>query len=120
MTRFAPPFLVLLLSLIAGGSPGIAPDAVAASPIEEGKRIAFDRRRGNCMSCHLMPGATDAGNIGPPLLGMKARFPDKAKLHEQIRDATKLNPQSVMPPFGKHEILTAEEVDKVVEYVHSL
>jgi mono/diheme cytochrome c family protein len=25
-----------------------------------------------------------------------------------------------MPPFGKHQILTEQEIDQVVEYIHSL
>ena len=113
---------VLAAALVAalGGGLGAAPDAVAASAIEEGKKIAFDRRKGNCMACHIMAGATLAGTVGPPLIGMKARFPDKAKLRAQIRDSTQINPQSLMPPFGRHEILTEDEIDKVVEYVHSL
>ena len=94
--------------------------AMAASPIEEGKQIAFDRKAGNCMSCHMIPGATLPGNIGPPLIAMKQRFPDKAKLRAQIWDATEKNPQSLMPPFGAHGVLTEEEIDKVTEYIHSL
>ena len=113
---------VLAAALVAalGGGLGAAPAAVAASAIEEGKKIAFDRRKGNCMACHIMAGATLAGTVGPPLIGMKARFPDKTKLRTQIRDSTQINPQSLMPPFGRHEILTEDEIDKVVEYVHSL
>ncbi len=113
---------VLAAALVAalGGGLGAAPAAVAASAIEEGKKIAFDRRKGNCMACHIMAGATLAGTVGPPLIGMKARFPDKTKLRAQIRDSTQINPQSLMPPFGRHEILTEDEIDKVVEYVHSL
>ena len=113
---------VLAAALVAalGGGLSAAPDAVAASAIEEGKKIAFDRRKGNCMACHIMAGATLAGTVGPPLIGMKARFPDKTKLRAQIRDSTQINPQSLMPPFGRHEILTEDEIDKVVEYVHSL
>ena len=95
-------------------------EAVAASMIEEGRKIALDRRKGNCMACHVMAGATLPGNIGPPLVAMKARFPDKAKLRVQIWDASKINPRSLMPPFGRHDILTEDEIDKVVEFVHSL
>jgi sulfur-oxidizing protein SoxX len=60
------------------------------------------------------------GNQGPPLVGMKQRFPDKAELRAQIWDAQQRNPHTMMPPFGKHGILTEEELDKVVEYVYSL
>ena len=72
------------------------------------------------MACHLMAGATLTGNSGPPLLAMQARFPDKAKLRAQIWDATKFNPKSIMPPFGRHEILTEDEIDGIVEFIHSL
>ena len=120
MFRFAGPALATAFFAALGAGLGVTPDAAAASAIEEGKKIAFDRRLGNCMSCHVMAGATLAGNSGPPLIAMKARFPDKAVLREQIRDATKKNPQSLMPPFGRHEILTEEQIDKVVEFVYSL
>jgi sulfur-oxidizing protein SoxX len=30
------------------------------------------------------------------------------------------NPNTMMPPFGRHEIMTEAEIDKVVEFIHSL
>ena len=120
MLRLAGSALATAFFVTLGAGLGVTPDAAAASAIEEGRKIAFDRRLGNCMSCHVMAGADLAGNTGPPLIAMKARFPDKAVLREQIGDATKKNPQSLMPPFGRHEILTEEQLDKVVEFVHSL
>jgi sulfur-oxidizing protein SoxX len=51
---------------------------------------------------------------------MKARFPDKSKLRAQIWDATKMNPNTIMPPFGKNGILTDEQIDKVVEFIYTL
>ena len=112
--------LALALALSSLGGSGGATEAVAASMIEEGRKIALDRRKGNCMACHVMAGATLPGNIGPPLVAMKARFPDKAKLRAQIWDSSQINPRTLMPPFGRHEILTEDEIDKVVEFVHSL
>ena len=112
--------LALALALSSLGGSGGATVAVAASMIEEGREIALDRRKGNCMACHIMAGATLPGNIGPPLVAMKARFPDKAKLRAQIWDSSQINPRTLMPPFGRHEILTEDEIDKVVEFVHSL
>jgi sulfur-oxidizing protein SoxX len=94
--------------------------AADAQVIEEGKKIAFDRKKGNCLACHQIEGGDLAGNIGPPLVAMKARFPDKSKLRAQIWDSTKNNPNTMMPPFGRHEILTESEIDKVVECVYSL
>ena len=120
MGRLGERTLIVAIALASLGGLGSVTEAVAASMIEEGRKIALDRRKGNCMACHVIAGATLPGNIGPPLVAMKARFPDKAKLRTQIRDASKLNPRSLMPPFGRHEILTEDEIDKVVEFVHSL
>jgi sulfur-oxidizing protein SoxX len=94
--------------------------AAEASVVEEGKKIAFDRRKGNCLACHMVEGGDLPGNIGPPLVAMKARFPDKATLRAQIWDARRMNPNTIMPPFGAHRILTEEEIDKVVEFIHTL
>jgi sulfur-oxidizing protein SoxX len=91
-----------------------------ADMVADGKKVAFDRKKGNCMTCHMMAGATLAGNIGPPLIAMKARFPDKAKLRAQIWDATAKNPNTMMPPFGLHRILSDKEIDLVTEYIYSL
>jgi sulfur-oxidizing protein SoxX len=91
-----------------------------ADMVAEGKKVAFDRKKGNCMTCHMMAGATLAGNIGPPLIAMKARFPDKAKLRAQIWDPTAKNRDTIMPPFGLHRILNDKEIDLVTEYIYSL
>ena len=95
-------------------------NAADAKTIAEGKALAFNRKKGNCLACHQMDDGSLPGNIGPPLVAMKARFPDKAKLRAQIYDARKMNPNTVMPPFGPHEILTNDEIDKIVEYVYTL
>lgn len=97
-----------------------APVSAQETDLERGKAIAFDRNAGNCLSCHMMDDGELPGNSGPPLIGMKARFPDRAKLREQIWDATIRNPETVMPPYGRNHVLTEEEIDLVVDYVHSL
>jgi sulfur-oxidizing protein SoxX len=97
-----------------------AEEAKAASIVDQGKEIAFDRTKGNCLSCHAIAGGDLPGNIGPPLVAMQARFPDKAKLRAQIWDATTMNPNSMMPPFGRHKILSEDEIDKVVEFIYTL
>ena len=90
-------------------------DAVA-----QGKQLAFDRKKGNCLGCHVIEGGDLPGNIGPPLIAMKARFPDKAKLRAQIYDATVRNPNTLMPPFGKHRALSDKEIDMIAEYIYTL
>jgi len=51
---------------------------------------------------------------------MKARYPDRDKLRARIWDETAVNPDSVMPPFGRNKILTEQEIDLVTDYVQGL
>ncbi len=113
---------------VAAGIAGMmvmASGVQAAEPAKEetGKDIAYNRSKGNCLACHGMPSQPDAvspGLYGPPLIAMSARYPDKAKLRAQIWDATATNPASSMPPFGKHKVLTEQEIDKVTDFIYSL
>jgi sulfur-oxidizing protein SoxX len=100
--------------------PFSAASAEGESAAAKGKAVAFDRKLGNCLACHAMDDGDLAGNIGPPLVSMKLRFPDKAKLRAQIWDATVANPSSIMIPFGRHRVLTEEQIDQVVEYIYTL
>jgi len=101
---------------------GLAPTVMAEDKalIKEGKKLSFNKKKGNCLACHLIAGGDQAGNIGPPLIAMKARFPDKAVLKAQITDARAKNPNTMMPPFGTHGILTAKEIDLITDFVHNL
>ncbi len=97
------------------------PSAMAAdSAIAKGKALSFDRKKGNCLACHAMDNGDLPGNIGPPLISMKLRFPDKAKLRAQIWDATINNPNTIMIPFGRMGVLSESEVDQIVDYVYTL
>ena len=91
-----------------------------ADNIADGKEISFDRKKGNCLACHVMDDGELPGLVGPPLMMMKVRFPDRAVLREQVWDATIRNPATSMPPFGRHRMLTEEEIDKVVDYLYTL
>ena len=92
----------------------------SADEIADGKEVAFDRKKGNCLACHMISGGSLPGNIGPPLIAMKDRFPDKAALRAQIWDSTVANPNTIMPPFGRNQILSEQEVDLVTEFIYSL
>lgn len=106
------------------GTLALSPQLAAAedkpSMVELGKKVAEDRKKGNCFACHAYEGATMAGNIGPPLVAMKARFPDKSKLRAQLWDPEKANPDTLMPPYGKYGIISSDEVDQVVEWLYTL
>jgi len=90
------------------------------SAIEQGKAIAFQQKKGNCLACHAIKGGKLPGNIGPPLINMQQRYPNKKNLKAQIKDASENNPNSIMPPFAKHRILSETELDNVVEFIYSL
>ena len=92
----------------------------AVNPLQEGKQLSFERKKGNCLACHMIKDGTAPGNIAPPLIVMKTRFPDREVLKSQISDASKNNPETIMPLFGRYEVLSEDELEKVVDYIHSL
>jgi len=97
-----------------------AEDTASMSRMEQGKALAFNRFKGNCLACHYVEGGELTGNYGPPLIAMKMRYPDRDALREQIWDAAIKNPDTRMPPFGRNRILTEEEIDLVTDYIQSL
>ena len=106
-----------LAALVTGA--GLMPQ-VASADAAKGKEIAWDRKKGNCLACHMLPGGVSPGDIGPPLVAMKARFPERQKLFDQIWDATSVNPSSRMPPFGKYKALSKSDIDAIVDYLYTL
>jgi len=101
-------------------SPLLNAEPLAQDQIREGRVIAWDRNAGNCLSCHWMPESELPGNIGPPLIQMQYRFQDRASLRRQIWDPTEANPDTVMPPYGKHGILTDHQIERVIDYLYSI
>lgn len=97
-----------------------AADQASATDLEKGKALAFDRKKGNCLACHQIEGGTLAGNIGPPLVAMMARFPDYEKMKAQISDPRVKNPNTIMIPFGPHKVLSAQEIELVSQYIYTL
>lgn len=110
-----------LVALFASASmmPQMA-SAASAESIAEGKKVAYNRKLGNCLACHMMGDGVSPGNIGPPLIAMKARFPERAALRAQVWDATAKNAATQMPPFGKHGALSEKQIDAIVDYLYTL
>ncbi len=106
---------LLLLGSVTG-SLAIADEATIA----KGKKVAFDRKKGNCLACHMIDDGSLPGNQGPPLVAMKARFPDKEILKAQISNPLEKNPNSIMPPFGLHNILSDSDIDAIADYLLTL
>ena len=111
------PALVLALSIGTAAVPGLAR---AQSAVAEGQKLAFDRGKGNCLTCHVIKGGDLPGTIGPELKDIKSKYPERSELVAILTDETKRNPQTVMPPFGRNRILTEQEINAIVDFLQTL
>ena len=109
----------LAVALLIGVA-AFASRASAQSAVAEGQKLAFDRGKGNCLTCHEIKGGDFPGTIGPALKDIKSKYPDRNELVAIVTDETKRNPQTVMPPFGRNRILTEKEIDAVVDFLQTL
>ncbi|MEI7967675.1 MAG: sulfur oxidation c-type cytochrome SoxX [Betaproteobacteria bacterium] len=95
----------------------------ATADVGVGREIAHSQEKGNCLACHQMPTdplAVSMATLGPRLEGMSVRYPSRAALRERISDASRFNASTIMPPYGRHQILTEAEIDEVSRYIHGL
>jgi L-cysteine S-thiosulfotransferase len=115
----AKPILIpaLALALLTGVVSG---PARAQSAVTEGQTLAFDRGKGNCLTCHEIKGGDLPGTIGPALTDIKSKYPNRDELVAIVSDETKRNPQTVMPPFGRNHILTDKEISAIVDFLQTL
>ncbi len=101
---------------------------------DNGRKVAIDRKKGNCLACHTMPIPEQPfhGRIAPSLNGVGARY-EAAQLRLRVVNPKVLNPNSIMPSFYKTDgyhrplkkfadktILSAQEVEDVVAYLTTL
>jgi sulfur-oxidizing protein SoxX len=107
------------LALLIGAAASLRP-ASAQSGVAEGQKLAFDRGKGNCLTCHEVKGGDLPGTIGPALKDIKSKYPDRNDLVAILFDETKRNPQTVMPPFGRNRILTDQEINAIVDFLQTL
>ena len=94
--------------------------ASAQSGAADGQKLAFDRGKGNCLTCHEIKGGDLPGTIGPELTDIKSKYPDRKDLVAIVTDETKRNPETVMPPFGRNRILTEKEIEAIVDFLQTL
>jgi L-cysteine S-thiosulfotransferase len=109
------PAIMLALSIGAAAGPAIAQPATA-----EGQKLAFDRGKGNCLTCHAIKGGQYPGSLGPELVDIKSKYPNRDELVAILYDETKRNPLTVMPPFGRNRILTDNEISAIVDFLQTL
>ncbi|MGH8669294.1 MAG: sulfur oxidation c-type cytochrome SoxX [Burkholderiales bacterium] len=121
MTRYLI-FLSLLAPLAGWG----------ADPVR-GREVVLARGDGNCLLCHALPGAgRPAGNLGPSLAGVGSRLTE-AEIRGHIVDASRFNPDTAMPPYGRSAglhavapqyrgkaLLTPQQIDDAAAYLATL
>jgi L-cysteine S-thiosulfotransferase len=135
--------------LLSGGSAaaqeGLRPftvvgDAIPASltgtagDAERGEKIVTNRQVGLCLLCHSGPYPQERfqGTLAPDLKGAGSRS-SEGQLRLRIVDASRINPQTIMPPYYRVDglnrvspgfrgkpILTAEQIEDVVAYLKTL
>jgi sulfur-oxidizing protein SoxX len=111
------PVLLAALAVLYGA---LTSQASAQSAVAEGEKLAFDRGKGNCLTCHVIKGGNLPGTIGPELVDIKSKYPNRDDLVAIVFDETKRNPLTVMPPFGRNRILTEKEISAVVDFLQTL
>jgi L-cysteine S-thiosulfotransferase len=114
------PLTPVLIATLALAATGLALPARAQFAAAEGQKIAFDRGKGNCLTCHDIKGGDLPGSIGPKLENIAGKYPNRSDLVAILTDETKRNPLTVMPPFGRNRILTEREINAVVDFLQTL
>ena len=99
-----------------------------------GRAIIVDRRLGACLLCHtgLFPEEKIQGSLAPDLSGAGSRW-SEGQLRLRLVDPTRLNPDTIMPPYYRVDgltcvgsnwagrpILTAEQIEDVVAFLSTL
>jgi sulfur-oxidizing protein SoxX len=112
------------------------PQSLTGAPGDaaRGKAIVTNRQVGLCLLCHTGPFPEERfqGNMAPDLKGAGSRSME-GQLRLRIVDATRLNPDSIMPPYYRADglvrvapafrgktILTAEQIEDVVAFLLTL
>lgn len=123
----------LLMALYTSIALSVAAISYAEVSVEKGREIFHARGKpkypgqviGNCTACHWvveseLQNGDQPGNIGPAFVGMKARYPDKQDIFKKIWDPVSSNPKSIMPPFGVNGMMSKQDIQSLVEYIHTL
>ena len=88
-----------------------------------GQKLAFDRSRGGgCLACHIMGPKTAEvpGNVGPDLSEIGTAGRTDQWFFNYVFDPRVYNPQSMMPPWGKHGFYKDDEIKDIVAFLKTL
>ena len=105
-----------------------------AGDAERGRKIVLDRHVGLCLLCHSGPFPEERfqGDLAPNLSGVGARL-SAGQIRARIVDASRVNPNTIMPPYFRTEdlqrvapayrgktVLSAEQIEDVVAFLITL
>ncbi len=79
--------------------------------------------KGNCIACHQVPegsGPAVRANVGPRLDRARLAGWDRGRLRAFLEDPMRANPDTVMPPYGRHRLLEPGEIERLIDYLHAL
>jgi len=102
-------------SVLAAGTPPARAD--------DGRDLFIRPGKGNCIACHQVPegaGPAVRADVGPRLDAARLKGWDRARLLALLEDPTRSNPDSIMPPYGRHRILEPREIELLVGFLHAL
>ena len=101
--------------------------ALASAPVSaqwlDGRALFTRPDKGNCIACHQVPegsGPAVRADVGPRLDAARLKGWDRARLRELLDDPMRANPDTVMPPYGRHRLLDAREIGRIIDYLHAL
>ncbi|HEX7606987.1 MAG TPA: sulfur oxidation c-type cytochrome SoxX [Usitatibacter sp.] len=97
--------------------------AFAAAPRAPALDLFVRADKGNCIACHQLPqgsGPPTRADVGPRLEGPRMRALGKDALRRWLVDPMRANPDTVMPPFGRHRLLDDAEIDRIVDFLVAL
>ena len=89
----------------------------------EGRELFARPDKGNCIACHQVPegsGPATRSDVGPRLDAARLKGWDVARLRQLLDDPTRANPDTVMPPYGRHRLLEPREIGQIIDYLHAL
>lgn len=101
----------------------LAPALAAAQAPTDALALYTRAEKGRCIACHQLPqgvGPATRADLGPRLEGTRMRELGRDRIREVIVDPMRANPDTVMPPYGRHRILEAAEIDRLTEFLHAL
>ena len=107
--------------VLAACAAGLALPVPAQTP--SGRELFARPDKGYCIACHQVPegaGPATQSDLGPRLEGAHLRELGRDRLRELLVDPTRANPDTLMPPFGRHRILDAAEIERMIDYLHAL